>query len=366
MNTMRHSTLRLLPLLICLGVMCGCNDKKASFTLKGHIQGLPNDTLLIYGADDWYDQLDSVPVHNGHFKYKIAVDTVTPLWVAFPNGYRTMLIAEKNTTTTLTGDSAADGRFTLKGGTQNTILQEFYTLALDSTLTQARLLEKADSFITNHPFDEASIVLMRKFYADVPSPSQTKIRSLVGALSGNLQDNNYLVTLNRAIDATKSSVVNAGRFTLHDTINKTITPTLFSDSCLLISFWASYDENSRIQQRTCRALADTFANRPIVFLSISLDLIREEWLRAIHEDSTTALVQTNEFNGWGLDLARQFGVRSLPWNVLTNAQRRIVANNIYGDSLQKKITEVVELEEKRKKEELERKEEEKKKKRKKK
>ena len=350
MKTIHTLLLRMLPLLLCTGLLCGCNGKKSVFTLKGILHSLHNDTLLIFGADDWYEGLDSVPVRNGHFTYKVKVDTVTPLWVAFPNGYRTIVLAEKNTVTALAGDSAADGSFTLKGGVQNTILQEFYTLALDSTLTHEEMLMKADSFITSHPFDEAAIVLMRKYFVDIPEPSHAKIRRLIGAMSGNLQDNNYLVALNQAMDATKSTAVNAGRFTLHDTINKTITPTHFSDSCILLTFWASYDEDSRRQQRAYRPLVDTFANRPFGMLSISLDLNREEWLKAIREDSTTTWIQTNEFKGWNLDLVRQFSVKDLPWNVLTNAQRRVVGTNIYGDSLKNKINEVVEQQEKKKKE----------------
>ncbi|MBO4590056.1 MAG: DUF4369 domain-containing protein [Bacteroidaceae bacterium] len=357
-KTLRCLLLSLQLMMVAGLVLCSCSDKKSTFTLKGRLSAVKSDTLLIYGADDWYDSLDSVAIRNGRFTYKAKVDTVTPLWLAFSNGYRTMLLAEKNTVTTLLGDVPADGHFFLKGGTQNTILQEFNSLIQDTTLSSNDILSLADSFITCHPFDEASIVLLRKYFVDVPEPSYSKIKHLIGSMSGTLQDNNYLVSLNIAMEALKSNAVNAARYTLHDTINKVITPTLFADSCVLVTFWASYDEKSRERQREYRALVDTFSGRPFKILSVSLDLNREAWLKAIREDSTTTWCQTNDFAGWTLDLVRQMGVKELPWNVLTNAQRRISSTNLYGDSLRMKIHEVVKQEEDRKKAEEEKKKEE--------
>jgi hypothetical protein len=55
---------------------------------------LQHDTLYIYGADALYERIDTVVAHDGEFCYTAVVDTVTPLWVLFPNKHREIVFAD--------------------------------------------------------------------------------------------------------------------------------------------------------------------------------------------------------------------------------------------------------------------------------
>jgi hypothetical protein len=86
--------------LLCL---CSCKDKANTFVLEGNVGRLVHDTLYIYGADALYERFDTVVATHGEFRYKTIVDTVTPMWILFPNMHREMVFADKELTVTIQG-----------------------------------------------------------------------------------------------------------------------------------------------------------------------------------------------------------------------------------------------------------------------
>ena len=101
--------------LLCL---CSCKDKASVFVLEGNVGRLTHDTISIYGADALYEHIDTVVAADGIFRYTAEVDTVTPLWVLFPNNHREMLFADKGLKVTMQGDTASTGHVRIVGGAE--------------------------------------------------------------------------------------------------------------------------------------------------------------------------------------------------------------------------------------------------------
>ena len=110
-------------MLLCL---CSCKDKANTFVLDAHIGSLAHDTIYIYGADALHERIDTVVAQGGTFRYTATIDTVTPMWVLFPNKHREMVFADKGLTATMQGDTAAAGHISIYGGEQNELLRTFY------------------------------------------------------------------------------------------------------------------------------------------------------------------------------------------------------------------------------------------------
>ena len=163
--------------MLCL---CSCGDKANTFVLEGRVGKLPHDTLYIYGADALYERIDTVVAHDGEFCYTTKVDTVTPLWVLFPNKHREMVFADKGLSATLYGDTASAGHIHIEGGEQNALLRSFYN-RIDS-LDAHEVVAVADSFIRANPYSEVSIYLLREYFVQVPKPDNTKIKTLIGSM----------------------------------------------------------------------------------------------------------------------------------------------------------------------------------------
>ncbi len=331
---------RLLSVIIVLLCLCSCKDKANTFVLEGNVGRLAHDTLYIYGADALYERIDTVVAQDGVFRYKATVDTVTPLWVLFPNMHREMVFADKGLTAILQGDTAATGHIRITGGEQNALLQSFHLLT-DTIGEPKRIMAVADSFIRANPYSEVSIHLLREYYVHQPKPENTKIKTLIGSMSGNLQDNNYIQQLQRTLNSYKPLAKNnsVSNYSVRDSEGKNVSSSDYKDTYLLITFWASWDEESRQRQRELIAIKEKYAEHNFDILSVSLDTDREAWLQAIREDSVTWR-QACDFDGWKTGIVERTQITHLPANILLNSSRRIQAIDLYGEALDKRIGEL--------------------------
>ena len=333
---------RLLPLVVVLLCLCSCKDKANTFILEGNVGCLTHDTLYIYGADALYERIDTVVAKEGAFRYTVAVDTVTPMWVLFPNMHREMVFADKNLTATMQGDTAITGHIRIVGGEQNALLAEFQQMT-DTINDGKRITAIADSFIRANPYSEVSIHLLREYFVQQPQPNYTKIKTLIASMSGNLQDNNYIKQLQRTLNnykpLAKNSSVNS--YNVRDTEGKNVSTSDYKDTYLLITFWASWDEESRQRQRELIAIKEKYKNRDFDILSISLDTDRKAWMQAIADDSVTWR-QACDLDGWTTGIVERMQVHHLPANFLLNSSRRVQTIDLYGEALDKKIGELTE------------------------
>lgn len=323
-------------LLLCL---CSCKDQASTFVLEGHIGSLAHDTIYIYGADELFERIDTIVVQDGTFRHTAPIDTVTPMWILFPNMHREMVFADKELTVTIQGDTVAAGHISIYGGEQNELLRTFYKHT--DSLRAQEVVAVADSFIRANPYSEASIYLLRKYFVDIPHPDNTKTKTLIGTMSGNLQDNVYIRRLQRTLNAYKPLPKNSviANYNVHDTEGKNVSTSDYKDINLLITFWASWDEESRMRQRELIAIKEKYKEHDFDILSISLDTDRQAWLQAIAEDSVTWR-QANDFDGWDTGLAQRMQIDHLPANMLLNTARRIQATDLYGEALDNKIGEL--------------------------
>ena len=320
------------------------------FILEGHVASLADDTLYIYGADALYEHIDTVVARNGAFRYKASVDTVTPMWILFPNMHREMLFADKGLTATMQGDTAARGYIHIFGGKQNALLSQFHQLT-DTIEDNNRVTQLADSFIRANPYSEVSVHLLREYFVHQPNPNPTKIKTLISSMSGNLQDNNYIrilqqQALNTYKPLNKNNVVS--NYNVRDREGKNVGTSDYKDTYLLITFWASWDEESRQRQRELIALKEKYKNHNFDILSISLDTDRQAWQRAVAEDSVTWR-QACDLDGWKTGLVQRMQITHLPTHILLNPSRRIQAIDLYGEDMDKKVGELTQVKEPEKK-----------------
>ena len=331
---------RLLPLVVVLLCLWSCKDKANTFVLEGGVGRLSHDTLYVYGADALYERIDTVVAKEGVFRYTATVDTVTPLWVLFPNNHREMVFADKGLTATMQGDTAAAGHIRIVGGEQNELLQQFYSRT-DAIADRKELLAVTDSFIRANPYSEVSIYLLREYFVQQPQPDYAKIKTLIGSMSGNLQDNNYIKSLQPTLNSYKPLAKNSSvnNYNVRDTEGKNVSTSDYKDTYLLITFWASWDEESRQRQRELIAIKEKYKKHNFDILSVSLDTDRKAWLQAIAEDSVTWR-QACDLEGWKTGIVERMQVRYLPTNFLLTPSRRVQAIDIYGEDLDKSVGEL--------------------------
>lgn len=151
---------------------------------------------------------------------------------------------------------------------------------------------------------------------------------------GHLKE--YLATLKRT-DIGQIYVA----FMMQDTTGQKYLPIadLIGKNYLLVDFWASWCAPCREENPNLVALYRKYHEKGFDILGISLDSNRERWLMAIESDELT-WHHVSDLKGWDNLAAKLYGIRSIPSSLLLNPQGTIIAKNLRGDDLRKKLEEI--------------------------
>lgn len=76
-------------------------------------------------------------------------------------------------------------------------------------------------------------------------------------------------------------------------------------------------------------------------LSVSLDQPgkKDAWLNAIHKDGLI-WNHVSDLKFWGKAVAKEYGIRAIPQNLSLDPSGKIIAKNIRGEELNKKLAEI--------------------------
>jgi len=109
----------------------------------------------------------------------------------------------------------------------------------------------------------------------------------------------------------------------------------------LIDFWASWCRPCRVENPFVVSLYKKYHDRGFNIVGVSLDKNKRDWINAIKQDSLEWQHVSN-LKFWQEPVAKLYGVNAIPQTVLLNAQGIIVAKNLRGKELEKKIIELLE------------------------
>ncbi len=171
-----------------------------------------------------------------------------------------------------------------------------------------------------------------------------KVEPLFKALPASQQQLPSAVTLKDRIEISKKTAVGsyAMDFTQNDTLDNPVSLSSFKGKYVLVDFWASWCGPCRAENPNVVKAFNQYKDKNFTVLGVSLDRpnAKDKWLKAIHDDNLT-WTQVSDLKYWDNEVAKQYGIRAIPQNLLIDPQGKIIAKNLSGEDLNEKLGEVL-------------------------
>ncbi len=129
-------------------------------------------------------------------------------------------------------------------------------------------------------------------------------------------------------------------FSMADASGKQIALSSFKGKYVLIDFWASWCGPCRGENPNVVANYNKFKNKNFTILGVSLDEDKTKWLEAIKKDNLN-WAHVSDLKGWNSASVPLFGFDGIPYNVLIDPTGKIIATELRGEELGRKLGEVL-------------------------
>jgi len=364
--------------VILLLSFCDGNKKNSSFQLKGTLSDSKAETLYLEKLGTSKQVIiDSVILdENGNFEFTNYTPKIGFYRIKTNDKNFAMLVLDSADKVTITGSVKDLGNtFKVEGSSETTIFIEYNNLSksrdikLDSLNKAFQLLmetNKMDSkrmdslsaiFETpyNSIINQSNILMVDKIskntnmYSSImaiqaldPDKYSDLYKSLDAGLSKKFPNDKNVIMFHEVVERMLST--NVGQFapeiSLPSPDGKEIALSSLRGKLVLIDFWASWCGPCRKEMPNVVKIYSKFKNKGFEIYGVSLDQDKEKWMEAITKDGIN-WPQVSDLKYWDNVAARIYNVQGIPYTVLIDKDGKIIAKNLRGQELEKKIAEVL-------------------------
>lgn len=369
-----------LLVLSTITLLISCGNKKANgeFELKGKLINTNGETIYLEKLSGMQPVIvDSAAVNDkGEFEFLQYRPKIGFYRIKLNPQNFAMLVLDTADKISITGDlKDLANTYKTEGSAETKLFLEFQDIAkvrdmrLDS-LNKAFQLLMEQNKMDNKRMDSISN-LFKTPYENIVNPSNDimaeKIKqnaSMYASIMAiqSLETDKYndvYKTLDAGLSAKFPNDKNVRMF--HDVVSKIISSSIgqlapeinlpgadgkalalssFKGKIVLIDFWASWCGPCRKEMPNVVKAYAKFKSKGFEIFGVSLDDSKERWVEAIAKDGIT-WPQVSDLKKWDANVVRDYNISSIPFTVLLDREGKIIAKNLRGEDLDKKLAEVL-------------------------
>ena len=110
---------------------------------------------------------------------------------------------------------------------------------------------------------------------------------------------------------------------------------------VLLDFWAAWCGPCRRENPNVVKLYDQYSDKGFTVFSVSLDRNMNDWVSAIEKDDLKWEYHVSELKFWQTEAIKPYGVTSIPATFLLDKDGRIIAQNLRGYALERKMAQLL-------------------------
>jgi len=356
-------------ILIIIIIFASCTANNDQYAINGTVEGVNNGMIYLqkFDSEKWVN-IDSTSLEKGKFIFKgsIEIPEMRQIFMEEKKAAFSLFVENSNIDVKIFPDSV--DKSTVTGSATNDTYRNYLSLKepidkkMDVLYEEWKKAREVGDNLTMQRTDSISTVLdsemkillqnfVKKNPTTVVSPylvmrnswrfELPDLKEIADEVDLSVSNSEYTKSLKKRVDILKSVDIGqiAPDFTMSDSTGKPITLSSLKGKILLVDFWASWCRPCRAENPNIVKAYQQYNKKGFDILGCSFDKDREKWLKAIKDDKLS-WHHVSDLQGWANAAGKLYGINSIPANVLLDKNQKIIARNLRGDDLTKKLAEV--------------------------